>query len=213
MNFNSLRKEIISNNASVKELVNDIFAKIDHKDPEINSFICTTKDNAFLYYENSISEDVAISSGVGKSTLRTTRGTAIELTGLSSADAMPDRTLSGIKELDLVLGGGLVGASAILVAGDPGIGKSTLLLQAAVKFSQTGLKTLYISGEEANAQIQLRAKRLDLSGAQVFLGAETNLHNILTTLREEKPDLQKLNFLGSKVNAAMNYAKEYWQKL
>ena len=138
---------------------------------------------------NSISEDVAISSGVGKSTLRTTRGTAIELTGLSSADAMPDRTLSGIKELDLVLGGGLVGASAILVAGDPGIGKSTLLLQAAVKFSQTGLKTLYISGEEANAQIQLRAKRLDLSGAQVFLGAETNLHNILTTLREEKPDL------------------------
>ena len=52
MNFNSLRKEIISNNASVKELVNDIFAKIDHKDPEINSYICTTKDNAIAQAEN-----------------------------------------------------------------------------------------------------------------------------------------------------------------
>ena len=52
MNFNSLRKEITSNNASVKELVNDIFSKIDHKDPEINSYICTTKDNAISQAEN-----------------------------------------------------------------------------------------------------------------------------------------------------------------
>ena len=138
---------------------------------------------------NSISEDNGISSGAGKGTLGNTRGKLIKLTGLSSESALPVRTLSGIKELDIVLGGGLVDASATLVGGDPGIGKSTLLLQAAAQFGQTGMKTLYISGEEASAQIQLRAKRLGLKAANVSLGTETNLRNILTTLKEEKPEL------------------------
>ena len=138
---------------------------------------------------NSISKDAGLSSGAGKISIGNARGKIVELSGLSSEDVLPKRTLCGMEELDRVLGGGLVAASAILVAGDPGIGKSTLLLQAAAQFAKNGLKTIYISGEEANAQIRLRARRLGLGKAAVLLGAETNLRNILTTLYEEKPDL------------------------
>ena len=80
-------------------------------------------------------------------------------------------------------------ASAILVSGDPGIGKSTLLLQAAADFARTSKKVIYISGEEASSQIRMRAQRLDLTDASVLLATETNLRDILTTLDEEKPDL------------------------
>ena len=83
----------------------------------------------------------------------------------------------------------MVPAAAILVGGDPGIGKSTLLLQAAAHFAQSGLKTIYVSGEEAAAQVRMRAQRLELSGAPVKLAAETNLRDILTTLEAEAPDL------------------------
>jgi DNA repair protein RadA/Sms len=94
-----------------------------------------------------------------------------------------------MAELDRVLGGGLVAASAILVGGDPGIGKSTLLLQAVAAFANAGLNCMYISGEEAAAQVRLRAARLGLSHAKVQLGAETSLRDILATLDAERPDL------------------------
>ena len=113
----------------------------------------------------------------------------IPLTDLSTEEAPPPRASSGIAELDRVLGGGLVPASAILVGGDPGIGKSTLLLQAAASFARKGLKCLYISGEEASAQVRMRAQRLGLAQAPVQLGAETALRDILTTLDAERPAL------------------------
>jgi len=117
------------------------------------------------------------------------KGRTIPLTDLATREAAPPRATSGMEELDRVLGGGLVPASAILVGGDPGIGKSTLLLQAAASFARTGLKCLYISGEEAAAQVQMRAERLGLTDAPVGLGAETNLRDILTTLDAERPAL------------------------
>ena len=117
------------------------------------------------------------------------KGRTIALSDLSTEDAPPPRASSGMDELDRVLGGGLVPASAILVGGDPGIGKSTLLLQAAASFARAGYKSLYISGEEAAAQIRMRAQRLGLSDAPVILGAETNLRDILTTLDAERPAL------------------------
>ncbi len=113
----------------------------------------------------------------------------IPLSDLATEEAAPPRASSGIDELDRVLGGGLVPASAILVGGDPGIGKSTLLLQAAASFARKGLKCLYISGEEAAAQVRMRAQRLNLTDAAVQLGAETNLRDILTTLDAERPAL------------------------
>lgn len=95
----------------------------------------------------------------------------------------------GIAELDRVLGGGVVPASAILVGGDPGIGKSTLLLQAAASLADREQSTVYVSGEEAAAQIQMRAKRLGLMSSPVQLATETDLRAILDTLDTKRPDI------------------------
>ena len=135
---------------------------------------------------NSIVEEAPLSSGpkaLGA------KGRSIPLTDLATEESPPPRAGSGIAELDRVLGGGLVPASAILVGGDPGIGKSTLLLQSAASFANNGLKCLYISGEEAASQVRMRAQRLGLTQSPVALGAETNLRDILTTLDEERPHL------------------------
>ena len=138
---------------------------------------------------NSISEEVPLSSGPASKTLGGARGKPIQLTDLSTEEAPPKRTASGMEEFDRVLGGGLVPSSAILVGGDPGIGKSTLLLQVIAAFALSGLKCLYVSGEEASAQVRMRAQRLGLADAPVKLAAETNLRDILTTMDAERPDL------------------------
>ena len=137
---------------------------------------------------NSIVEEKPLAAGPGKKSLGARRGKAIELTDLATIGEAPARTMSGVGELDRVLGGGLVKASALLVGGDPGIGKSTLLLQAAARFARNGLKVIYVSGEESTAQVQMRARRLGLEESPVQLAAETNLRNILTTLEAERPD-------------------------
>ena len=117
------------------------------------------------------------------------KGRRVALGPLEAADADIARRLTGIGEFDRVLGGGVVPASAILVGGDPGIGKSTILLQAAARFAAGGGAAVYISGEEAAAQVRLRAARLGLSAAPLQLGAETNLRDILATLEAERPAL------------------------
>lgn len=96
------------------------------------------------------------------------------------------RVLSGTEELDRVLGGGLVPGSAVLLGGDPGIGKSTLLLQTVAALSET-LPTLYVTGEESVQQVSLRAKRLQLGVERVYALAETSLECIIATVRERKP--------------------------
>jgi DNA repair protein RadA/Sms len=116
--------------------------------------------------------------------LRSGRKLALEpLTG--SADP-PPRRLTGIGELDRVLGGGLVAASAVLVGGDPGIGKSTLLLQAAAALARAGARVLYVSGEEAIDQIRLRARRLGLADAPLSLAATINVRDIAAVLESER---------------------------
>ena len=148
---------------------------------------------------NSITEDAGLSnSGPEKAGLGTLRGRAVPLTNLSTEEAPPPRTLSGLNELDRVLGGGLVPASATLVGGDPGIGKSTLLLQAAAQFANAGLKTIYVSGEESSAQVRMRAQRLGLAESPVQLAAATNLRDILTTLEAENPQLVIIDSMSSK---------------
>ncbi|WP_444666520.1 DNA repair protein RadA [Cereibacter changlensis] len=135
---------------------------------------------------NTIVEEAPLSTGPKSLGLK---GRLLPLTDLATQEAEPPRAGSGMEELDRVLGGGLVPASAILVGGDPGIGKSTLLLQAAASFARRGVKCLYISGEEAAAQVRMRAQRLGLTDAPVALSAETNLRDILTTLDAERPGL------------------------
>jgi DNA repair protein RadA/Sms len=96
------------------------------------------------------------------------------------------RTPTGLEELDRVLGGGIVEGGVVLIGGDPGIGKSTLLLQAVDALSRQ-MKVLYVTGEESGAQVALRARRLGLDGSAVRVQAEINLERILATLETERP--------------------------
>jgi DNA repair protein RadA/Sms len=118
-----------------------------------------------------------------------TRAGTVEFSPLDSSDPPPPRLSTGIDELDRVFGGGIARSSAVLVGGDPGIGKSTLLLQAAAAMAKAGTKAIYISGEEAISQIQGRARRLGVSGAPVQLAAETDLRSILKALKTSAPEV------------------------
>jgi len=120
---------------------------------------------------------------------RTKGGHGLNFEDLSGNQKPAKRLLTGISELDRALGGGLVPASAILVGGDPGIGKSTILLQAAAALGRRGVSVAYISGEEAIAQIQDRARRLGLADAPVKLAAETELRAIIDGVKREKPQV------------------------
>lgn len=99
------------------------------------------------------------------------------------------RVSTGITEFDRVLGGGIVPGSLILIGGDPGIGKSTLLLQAADKLSEAGQTVLYISGEESEKQIKLRGERLGIKAQHLYLLPETNLENIFNEVERMKPGI------------------------
>ncbi|WP_340108563.1 DNA repair protein RadA [Pikeienuella sp. HZG-20] len=139
---------------------------------------------------NSVHEEAGLSAaGPASKTLGPSKGRAIPLHALTGEEPEPPRALTGIAEFDRVLGGGLAPASAILVGGDPGIGKSTILLQVAAALSLTGQKAIYFSGEEALTQIRMRAARLGLAEAPVLLAAATNLRDVLTTLEAERPAL------------------------
>ncbi|WPB56826.1 DNA repair protein RadA [Xylophilus sp. GOD-11R] len=113
-----------------------------------------------------------------------------EVTVLSEIEAADvARATTGIDELDRVLGGGIVEGGVVLIGGDPGIGKSTLLLQALDALERSGLETLYVTGEESGAQIALRARRLGLDGSQVPVLAEIQLEKILATLDTRQPSV------------------------
>ncbi|NVY95994.1 DNA repair protein RadA [Lactobacillus sp. DCY120] len=98
------------------------------------------------------------------------------------------RRQTGLSELDRVLGGGVVPGSLVLIGGDPGIGKSTLLLQVSGQLEKIGGKVLYVSGEESAAQIKLRAQRLQVVGQQIFLYAETDMAAIRQVVAQQKPN-------------------------
>ncbi len=142
---------------------------------------------------NSIVEETAeatVPKGVSRS-----GGKAVAFTSLDGAPENRTRRLTGLKELDRVCGGGFVPGSALLVGGDPGIGKSTLLLQAAALLARAGASVAYISGEEAIDQIRLRAHRLGLADAPVFLAAATNIRDILAAL--DAPDAADVAIIDS----------------
>jgi len=133
---------------------------------------------------NTIAEEPVTSSGPELTKKATAR--KIAFVDLAGSAAPPPRTPVGIAELDRVLGGGLVPASAVLLAGDPGIGKSTLLLQAAASLATAGHRVLYVSGEEAIEQVRLRARRLGLAHARLELAAAINLRDIVASLEDAR---------------------------
>ena len=132
---------------------------------------------------NSLVEEAAPTTFSAKHDLQG-GGRAITLMNLDSDIALPRRTSTGLAEFDRALGGGLVPGSATLIGGDPGIGKSTLLLQAAASLARAGREVVYVSGEEAADQVRLRARRLGLGDAPVKLASATSVRDILTTLAD-----------------------------
>ncbi len=136
--------------------------------------------------KNRFSQSLAHSSGSQFKPLAQTA----EIATLGDIEATDmARTPTGHEELDRVLGGGMVEGGVVLIGGDPGIGKSTLLLQALDSLQRSGQKTLYVTGEESGAQVALRARRLGLDNSQVKVMAEIQLEKILSTLNETQPDI------------------------
>jgi DNA repair protein RadA/Sms len=136
---------------------------------------------------NSIIEEAREAPASGAKGQALPKGRLSKLVGLKGDGAAPPRITIGMPELDRVAGGGLVPGSAVLIGGDPGIGKSTLLLQALASLARQGRRVVYVSGEEAIAQIRLRAERLGLADAPVLLAAETNTSDIIATLSDGEP--------------------------
>ncbi len=158
------------------------------------SFICQTCGAAYNRWQgkcdacgewNTLVEEAAGGVGTTPAAIRSRRkGRLITLESLAGESPEAPRLPSGLAELDRVTGGGFVRGSVILVGGDPGIGKSTLLTQAASLMARAGHRSVYISGEEAVAQVRLRAARLGLADATVELAAETSVEDIVATLSQ-----------------------------
>jgi len=139
---------------------------------------------------NTLVEEAASSApgGLKAQKAGTRKPNKTKFTALNGVEEPPARIVMGVDELDRVFGGGIVPNSATLIGGDPGIGKSTLLLQVAARLARNGLEVVYVSGEEAPAQIQDRARRLKVSESPVQLATETDLRKVLASLKAAKPD-------------------------
>jgi DNA repair protein RadA/Sms len=136
---------------------------------------------------NSIAEESTGSGIGGQAAQKARKGRVFPLEGLSGETKSAPRIVSTIGELDRVTGGGFVPGSVILLGGEPGIGKSTLLIKACATLARQGHRVCYISGEEAVAQVRLRAERLGLADAPVELAAETSVEDIVATLQQGRP--------------------------
>ena len=141
---------------------------------------------------NTLVESVVSDSSASKNRYSERAGLApaSAVMALSAIEAQDmQRTPTGQDELDRVLGGGMVEGGVVLIGGDPGIGKSTLLLQALDGLQRSGQHTLYVTGEESGAQVALRARRLGLDNSQVNVLAETQLEKIIATLQAQSPQV------------------------
>jgi DNA repair protein RadA/Sms len=135
---------------------------------------------------NTIVEEI-VQAPAGTGAVKRVRGRAFALEDLKTEDDEPARRPTGVPEFDRVCGGGLVPGSALLVGGDPGVGKSTLMLQVLAAYAKSGGRAVYISGEEAMAQIRMRASRMGLSDSPVSLGSATSVEDVLATLESGPP--------------------------
>ena len=131
--------------------------------------------NSFVE-ERAVTGKVAAAPHIPQKSSGASAAKVVPITEVESLSEM--RTATGIQEFDRVIGGGIVPGSVVLVGGDPGIGKSTLLLQVAKGISEQGARVLYVSGEESPQQIKLRAKRLGANSPNLLVYSETGLLNI-----------------------------------
>ena len=140
---------------------------------------------------NTFVEEVEQKASDSKSQRGISKGKIEKIQNITSSKK--ERYSTGSKEMDRVLGGGIIKSSLVLVGGDPGIGKSTLLLQVADYVSKNNLKVLYVSGEESGEQIKIRADRLGVSDGELYILSETNIDVIKEYVEKEEPDLLVLD--------------------
>lgn len=154
-----------------------------------------------------VEEKVTVSRGSTSAASEAGKKRASKVVTLSSVSVEEDeRIRTGIAELDRVLGGGIVQGSLVLVGGDPGIGKSTLLLQVCQRLSDGGKNVLYISGEESGKQIKLRANRMGTFSEHLYLLCETNLELIRQTIERQKPDMVVIDSIQTMYNEEVSSA-------
>lgn len=154
-----------------------------------------------------VEEKVTVSRGSTSAASEAGKERASKVVTLSSVSVEEDeRIRTGIAELDRVLGGGIVQGSLVLVGGDPGIGKSTLLLQVCQRLSDAGKNVLYISGEESGKQIKLRANRMGTFSEHLYLLCETNLELIRQTIERQKPDMVVIDSIQTMYNEEVSSA-------
>src|ERR671937_474296 len=159
------------------------------------AFVCQSCGNQFPKWIgrcpncggwNTLVEERVVAAPKGKSALTRARAARAPI-ALSEVPADAEERIStGIAEFDRVLGGGVVRGSCVLLGGDPGIGKSSLLMQASASLSSRGT-VLYVSGEESAAQIKLRARRFGIDGPNILVLAETDLATVMEAIRRTKP--------------------------
>src|SRR5256714_512963 len=155
---------------------------------------------------NSLAEETR-AAPLGNSARRTGKGRPFALEPLLSNAKEPPRKFTGIAEFDRVTGGGLVPGSALLLGGDPGVGKSTLVLQVLAAYAGAKKSAVYVSGEEALAQVRLRAARMGLAKAPVQLGAATCVEDILSTLATAPaPDILVIDSIQTVWTSALDAA-------
>ena len=140
---------------------------------------------------NTFAEEIEQRASDAKSQRGISKGKMEKIQDITSTKK--ERYSTGSREMDRVLGGGIIKSSLVLVGGDPGIGKSTLLLQVADYVSKQNLKVLYVSGEESGEQIKIRADRLGVSDGELYVLAETNIDVIKEFVEKEEPDLLVLD--------------------
>lgn len=156
---------------------------------------------------NSFVEETVSPSEIRKNNGKKNSAISSEVVKLSDVVvSSEDKTFTGIAELDRVLGGGIVPGSLTLVGGDPGIGKSTLLLQVCRNLSENGTEVLYISGEESKAQIKLRADRIGKFGDKMSLLCETDLDVITEVIRKSKPGVVVVDSIQTMYNENISSA-------
>ena len=160
------------------------------------SFVCQSCGTVYSRWQgkceacggwNTIAEEQQVAASVPAAQRAGRKGRAVALETLDAPAPPAPRLVCGIGELDRVAGGGFVPGSILLIGGDPGIGKSTLLVQASAALASHGFRVVYVSGEEAVDQVRMRAQRLGLAAAAVGLAAETNVENVLATLASGPP--------------------------
>ncbi len=159
---------------------------------------------------NTLVEGVSEAPGSGRNRMAQSHAAlapTLPVTPLSQIEAQEvERHPTGQEELDRVLGGGIAPGSVVLIGGDPGIGKSTLLLQAVDALQRRGLPTLYVTGEESGAQVALRARRLGLEASQVPVLAEIQLEKILATLAQRQPQVAIIDSIQTLYSAELTSA-------